>query len=105
MTATRRNRPHRVARERARCNRSLAESNCGCSQHRWRQGAILLPPFFVREAMGRNVCGKIGAEEMSHSATLGCSASRQAVKRFDTAAGWEQDRFDRGGYRMLPKGH
>jgi hypothetical protein len=31
----------------------LAESNCGCSQHRWRQKAILLPPFF---SVNRNDC-------------------------------------------------
>jgi hypothetical protein len=28
-------------------NELLAESNCGCSQHRWRREAILSPPFFV----------------------------------------------------------
>jgi hypothetical protein len=27
----------------------LAESNCGCSQYRWRHEAILLPPFFFGE--------------------------------------------------------
>jgi len=32
----------------------LAESNCGCSQHRWRQEAILLPPFFF--PANRNDC-------------------------------------------------
>jgi hypothetical protein len=31
----------------------LAESNCGCSQHRWRREAILLPPFFL---VHRNNC-------------------------------------------------
>ena len=34
------------ARSSSRSSGSLAESNCGCSSHRWRREAILLPPFF-----------------------------------------------------------